>query len=387
MVTAEGPRGATRADVDGVIALVDAAMRQGSDQTMRTDYPLVYADANLPNVQVVLVDGRPVATAPVLPKRVEGDGFAFGMGVISPTATDPPHQHRGYGASCVAACIRRMEAAGLELSVLWTQVATFPFYELNGYQAVERYGEARRLRAADAGRLAAWSGPISTLAEDPARLAEALRLHEAEGPGIVRTPDDARALFALPKMTVWLALDDDRVTASLLESRATNKPGILEAAGDRRAIEGLLRHVLERLGPDATVDVHTGFAPDGLAALAAGPLAATPVVPYDGNMMLRLNDPAGFLRGIRGWLAANRPPDARSVSIAITDMPETPVSIEWRAFGVAIGSKRLPEHVEVTRRELTSALFGAHPSVPVDVPPPLAWLPRFHVPIPVLDRS
>src|SRR5580765_5081180 len=100
-------------------------MRQNSDQTMRTDYPLVYRDANLPNVQVVLVDGRPVATAPVLPKRVAGDGFAFGMGVISPTATDPAHQHHGYGSRCVASCVGRMEALGLELAVLWTAVATF----------------------------------------------------------------------------------------------------------------------------------------------------------------------------------------------------------------------------------------------------------------------
>ena len=104
----EGPRGCREVEVPQVIGLVDAAMRQGSDQTMRTDYPLVYARGNLPNVEVVLVDGRAVATAPVLPRRVEGDGFAFGMGVISPTATDPAHQHRGYGSACVAACVSRM---------------------------------------------------------------------------------------------------------------------------------------------------------------------------------------------------------------------------------------------------------------------------------------
>jgi len=361
-------------------------MRQGSDQTMRTDYPLVYAPSNLPNVQVVLEDGRLVATAPVLPKRVEGDGFAFGMGVISPTATDPAYQHRGHGSACVAACIARMDAADLPLSVLWTAVPTFPFYELNGYQAVERYGEARRLAAADAQRLAAWDGRVAALADDPARLPDVLALHAAEGPGVVRSLDDARALFALPKMTTWLALAGDDVEAYLLESRAMNKPGILEAAGDRGAIEGLLRHVLEPLGPDETVDIQTGFAPDGLAALIDGPLAGAPAVPYDGNMMLRLNDPAGFVRGIRGWLAAHRPPDARSVSVRVTDAGAL-LSIEWRAFGVAIGSKELPEHVELTRRELTSALFGGHPDAKVEVPDALAWLPRFHVPIPVLDRS
>jgi hypothetical protein len=280
-----------------------------------------------------------------------------------------------------------MDAIGLELSVLWTQVPTFPFYELNGYQAVERFGGARRLRGRDADRFRAWPGEVTSLAEHPDRLPDVLALHAAEVPGVARGLDDARALHALPRMTTWLAMDGDRVAAALVESRATNKPGVLEAAGDPRAIEGLLRHVLAALPADATIDAHTGFAPDGLAALVDGPFAAVPAVPWDGNMMLRLNDPAGFLRGIRSWLAANRPDDARSVSIAVTDIAETVVSIEWRAFGVAIGSKTLPTHVALTRRELTSALFGAHPAVPVEVPDALAWFPKFRVPIPVLDRS
>lgn len=96
----EGPRGVNPAmpsELEQVIGLVDAAMRKGSDQTMRSDYPLVYAPENLGNVQAVFVDGRAVATAPVLPKRVLGDGIDVGLGIISPTATDPPYQHRGYG--------------------------------------------------------------------------------------------------------------------------------------------------------------------------------------------------------------------------------------------------------------------------------------------------
>jgi GNAT superfamily N-acetyltransferase len=382
----EGPRGCRPEDLAGVIGLVDAAMRQGSDQTMLTDYPLVYASANLPNVQVVLEGGRPVATAPVLPKRVEGDGYAFGMGVISPTATDPGHQHRGYGSACVAACVARMEALGLELSVLWTQVATFPFYELNGWQAVERYGAAYRLDRHAAAQFGAWAGPVATLAGSPRLLPDVLALHAAEGPGVVRPATDAAALFGLPKMTTWLAMDGDQVAAYLLESRATNKPGLLEAGGDPAAIGGLVRHVLERLAAGQQIDLHVGFAPDGLAAVAGRALPNVAPAPYEGNMMLRLNDPAGFLRGIRGWLAGLRSADSRSVSIGVADAGVT-VSLEWRAFGLAVGSRRLPEHVELTRRELTSILFGSHPERPVGVPESLAWLPRFRVPIPVLDRS
>jgi GNAT superfamily N-acetyltransferase len=384
----EGPRGCRPEDLTGVIGLVDAAMRQGSDQTMRTDYPLVYAAANLPNVHLVLVGGRPVATAPVLPRRVEGGGFAFGMGIISPTATDPAYQHRGYGSACVAACVSRMQMLGHELSVLWTAVPTFPFYELNGWQAVERYGQAYRLTAVDRERFMPWTGRVTALADEPARLGDVLALHNAIGPGVARSPEQASALFSLPKMTTWLALGPQgkSVAGYLLESRATNKPGLLEGAGESAAIAGLVRHALERLGPGQSVDLQAGYAPDGLAELAESALGEVDVIRYDGNMMLRLNDPAGFLRGIRGWLVARRPPDARSVSIRVVDA-EVTVSFEWRAFGLAIGARQLPEHVELTRRDLTTALFGSHPDRLVRVPAPLDWLPRFRVPIPVLDRS
>ena len=146
---------------------------------MRTDYPLVYAPGNLVNVQVILDRGRSVATAPVLPRRMHGDGFSFGVGVISPTATHPDHQHRGHGSACVAACVDRMAVLGVELSVLWTQVATFPFYERNGWQAVARAGGSVRLTAEDATRFGRWSGSIARLANVPDRLAEVAALHEA----------------------------------------------------------------------------------------------------------------------------------------------------------------------------------------------------------------
>jgi len=159
----DGPRSCRPDELAGVIALVDAAMREGSDQSLLTDYPLVYAPENLPNVQVVTVDGRVVATAPVLPRTIRlvagGGEHTLRIGIISPTATDPPFQHRGYGSACVAACIARVDAAGIELSVLWTQVATFPFYE-----SQQLPGRPRRPRGARAwpGR----GGPFSRLRRD-----------------------------------------------------------------------------------------------------------------------------------------------------------------------------------------------------------------------------
>lgn len=382
-----GPHGCRPYELSGVIRLVDAAMRPGSMQSMRTDYPLAYAPGNLPNVQVVTQGGRVIATAPVLPRRVAGDGSAFGLGVISPTATDPAYRHRGHGSACVAACVRRMGTLGLELSVLWTLVATFPFYEGNGWQAVTRTGAAYLLAAEDAGRFAGWSGPVVRLADEPGRLAEVMALHDATGAGVVRAAVEATALWFLPRMTTWLALDGGRVAAYLVDSEAINKPGLLEAAGDDAAVAGLVGHALERRAPGGPTQLHVGVAPDGLAGAVRAALPGRVPDPSTDDMMVRLNDPVAFLRAIRGWLEAHTPVTARrAISMRVVDAAVT-VSLDWSGSGLTIGSARRADHAELTRRELTAVLFGPHPERPVAVQPALAWLPPFPLPIPVLDRS
>ena len=383
---ADGPRACRPEELAQVIGLVDAAMRQGSDQTMLTDYPLVYAAANRDNVQVIAVDGAVRSVVPVLPKRATGDGFGFGLGIISPTATDPAYQHRGLGLANVNACVGRMTELGLELGVLWTMVATFPFYEHAGFGAVARYGGSRRLGRGDAARLRAWSGETVELGSDPGRLAEVVALHDQVPARIERSASQAAALLSLPKMTTLVALRDGLVAGYLVVSRASNKPGLLEAGGDSRAVEGLIRSALERLGADETIDLQQGFAPSVLDAVADQALAAVPLAPYTANMMVRLNDPIGYLRSIRPWLAQLGTSIADAVSIDVTDADLT-ISIEPRPFGMAIGTRRLDRHVTLTRRELTSILFGGHPDRPVTVPPELEWVPPLHLPIAVLDRS
>lgn len=382
----DGPRGCRPEELPDVIRLVDAAMRQGSDQSMRTDYPLVYAPGNLREVLVMVDGGRIVATAPVLPRWVSGEGFSFGLGVISPTATDPAHQHRGYGSACVAACVERMDALALELSVLWTRVATFPFYERLGWQAVARSGASVVLGPDDAASFAPWGGTIARLADHPGRLADVAALHAQAQPGVARSLDDQRAVTSLPRMTTWLALDASAVAGYLVASTAINKPGVLEAAGDPVVVAGLLRHTLEGLEPGASVEVHVGDESPALRGAVERAVPDRTMVPSSGNMMVRLNDPEAFLRAIRGWLAAHWGTERRPVSVAITDADMT-VSFDWSGTTLSIGSQRHARHVELTRRALSSVLFGAHPDRPVPVPGLLAGLPTFRLPMPPLDRS
>ena len=60
------PRVCTRQDLPGVIALVDAALRAGSDQSLLWDYPLVYRDENLKNVRIVKVDDKVTSVVPFI---------------------------------------------------------------------------------------------------------------------------------------------------------------------------------------------------------------------------------------------------------------------------------------------------------------------------------
>lgn len=346
----DGPRSCRPDELPQVIALVDSAMREGSDQTLFTDYPLVYAPENLANVQVVAVDGRVVATAPVLPRvvRGQGPGVGYRVGIISPTATDPAFQHRGLGSACVAACIARMEAAGIELSVLWTQVATFPFYELNGYQAVRPDLEVLELRAEDADRFRDAGDVVRELdVHDTGAIAGVRALHEADGPGVLRGPDDWPRLLSLPRMRTLLARRGGRVAGYLVDSRATNKPGFVEAGGSPWAVETLLGAALRARDAGERVPVSLSRGDGVLRSVVLNALGDAARLTPGGHTMVRINHAKGF----------------------------------WRA----IGQHGAPPPIE--RRDLAAAVFGPHPERWVTRPASMVGGFPIHLPIPPLDHS
>ncbi len=344
----DGPRACRPDELPQVIGLVDAAMRQGSDQTMLTDYPLVYAPDNLPNISVVVVDGRVVATAPVLPRVVRGEGYELRVGIISPTATAPAYQHRGFGAACVARCIERMETARMELSVLWTQVATFPFYELNGYQAVRPDLETLSLTGADADRFPAGGDDVQPLdVREAATLEQVRALHEAESHVVVRRAEDWPRLLALPKVRTIVVWQRGRVAAYLVDSRSSNKPGLIEAGGAPGAVQSLVHRALSDRAPDEVVPVPLSRTSNVLRSVVLDRAGAERPLAPGGHTMVRINDA--------------------------------------RTFWHAIGQRGEPPAIE--RRELASAVFGPHPERWVARPPAMAR--RFPIPlvIPQLDHS
>ena len=295
----DGPRGCRPEELPQVVELIDAIFRAGSDQHIATDYPLVFTPLPACRSRVVAVDGRIVAHVPAAPRIAAAGPDRFGVAMIAPTATHPDYRRRGYATQCLRDAHRVIVAHGCPVAALWTERATFPFYRHSGWEAVASQGEAFVLTAADRDRFRPAALAVSTQGDDEQGIAELLALHRAEPWRLERDEPQARALFRLPRITVFRAEDagTGRLRASLVLGAGTNKPGIIEATGDPVAVEHLLHHVLGSRADGAPVQVVPPPArPDGvpsaLSAVIAGRGAGRRITLEDaagvGLQMMRL---------------------------------------------------------------------------------------------------
>ena len=381
----DGPRACTKADLPEVIALVDSELgRRGTDQTMLTDYPLVYQDKNLENVRILRVNGELASVVPFVVWPVELDGCRFSFANISPTATAVPHRKKGYGRLCLEDCIRRMEAIDCDLSILRTQVATFPFYEGGDYQAVQNQGWIYRCTRDDAQKFVHHGEDIelpNRLAPD--QMAAVQAMHEKEITGARRSAERCRLLFSLPKMRTLLAYRDKALVGYLVVSAARNMPGLLEAGGDPAAVETLVGRALSELPEAGFYNAHANLTDSVLRQVLEMRLSDRRQ-PTPENRMIRINLTTAFLRRIAPWLEKkNR---GIETSFSLTAGGET-ISFQFDKRGLKLGSARLDRHHELSRRELVSAVFGAHSSYPPEAKRSIDGLPVYSFPVFMLDRS
>jgi GNAT superfamily N-acetyltransferase len=380
----DGPRGCGRGEVTEVIALVDGEMRQGIDQSMLTDYPLVYMERNIENLRILKVDGELASVVPFIPRPVVLDDCRFTAGIISPTATAPHHRRQGYGARCLADCIARMTQIGCELSVLWTLPTTFPFYEQGDYQGVRSQGWTYPCGGADAAMFRNGGETVTRcVAADPRHIEAVRAMHERGLCGVRRSVAEYGVLLSLPKMETLLASRGAGPVAYLVVSRARHKPGLLEAGGEAAAVETLIHHALSELG-EASLNGYADLTETVLGGVLEERLPGRRQPLTQGPMMVRLNQPRAFFQAIAPWLA--RQGAGRERAFSLGDAGET-ISFRFSGEGLTLGTERLELHFDLSRRELASVLFGAHPTRPVETPNALRDLFPFYFPIGMLDHS
>ncbi len=388
------PQACSQEDLASMIALVDSIMRAGSDQSMLTDYPLVYRTANLKNVRVIKTapaapsQARPnvVAVVPFIRRPMTMAGCHFSIGIISPTATDPHHRHKGYGLACLHSCLEQMAEDDVDLSVLWTQVATFPFYEHAGYQAV-RTQSTRYLCTHEDAALFKDYGQAVVLYDSaaPDHLADIMLLHLQESVGVIRQVDETAALFALPSMKTLLALDGGRVAAYLIVSLASNKFGLIEGGGAEKGLQTLLHHALLQWSGAQPIPIYGYLTPSVLGDLLERTLPERRE-PRASNMMIRVNQVRRFLEKIRPWLAQKGRAWEDSFSVHVADTNET-IAFIFSKQGLQLGAEPQAQHAVLTRQQFTAVLFGEHLARRVSVPAFVTELFPLYFPIWVLDSS
>ena len=390
----EGPRACLPGEFDEVIDLINATFREGMDQDIRTDYPLVFDRDRLDYMRIVKVDGKVVSHVPVAPRRVITEGDAFTVGIISPTITHPDYRRRGYATLCLRDCVRIMEEEGMAVSALWTQEATFPFYQQSGWEAAGSQGWAYQLEARDEALLAAGSFDIEPYnATD--HLDEIIGIHDAEPHRIARSRREYEALFDLPKISTLVAVEGGRVAAYLMIGEGVNKPGIIEGGGEREGLEPLVKRVLQQLHADQKIQVVLPLTPTALTELVetrkVGRRRPVEEAAGVGPQMMRINDLEKLLRQSYSYLSQRSTGLEGDVCLACSDTGER-VTLKFRDGEIGISTEALEDQVVLSRRQLAQLIFGAHPALePVECAGPAGEILHavfpFYFPIWELDHS
>ena len=241
------PRPATLDDLPRVIDLLDAIFRREKgidDQSVLTDFPLLFAEENLGNCRVIEQDGRIVSHAAVWPRTFDFAGRAIGVGIIVLVATEPGSRRRGLAAGLMRDLQAAMPGLGCQLGLLWTGVPGF--YHPLGWKTVNTPGWIASGSDTDGNR----NRRLRIVDFDPARHLDAVdRLHRSHSPHSHRTPHESAQLFTLPKCPVLVGEADGVAVAYLVQGRATNKRGLIEYAGETDDVWELVQHVSSRHGP------------------------------------------------------------------------------------------------------------------------------------------
>ena len=361
----DGPRACSESEFDDAISLVNEVFRAGTDQDIRTDYPLVFDPSRIEYMRILKVDGKVVAHVPVAPHEVVAAGDRFDIGIISPTVTHPDYRRRGYATLCLEDCHRIMEEQGMVVSVLWTMEATFPFYQNSGREAVGSQGRVYRLAAQD--RDLFNEGSFEVVGFDPANawhVDAIIKIHSREPYRIMRSRSDYRALFSLPKTSTFLAAKGEEVVAYLMIGKGANKPGLVEGGGDAEGLEALVSRALIELGSDSELQVPVPLTPSALGSLieARKPGSGQPIEEAKGvgHQMMRVNSLGGLLRQISDYLRGKSARLHGDVCLVCSDTGEA-VTLRFHDGDLYVSAERSSEQIVLTRRQLTQLIFGPHP--------------------------
>ena len=230
-----------------------------ADQSMLTDFPLVFPPSNFRNSRVIVRDDRLVSHAAMWPRdlivadNASDQPDALKAAVIVAVATLPEHRMQGHAADLMRDLQQTLHDEEYDLGILWTGVPDF--YRKLGWETVTPPGSMATI---DPTRLKARPAHSYEVAPyDPARhLDGVMRLHERERVRFARSRHDYQNLLSLPKVPVSVAMQNSQVAAYLVHGQAVNKRGFTEYGGELPGITALICHAMQGDAEPTAIPLH-----------------------------------------------------------------------------------------------------------------------------------
>lgn len=363
----EGPRGCKPEELNDVIAFINSIFRPDSDQSIDTDYPLIFNLNKLDYMRIIKIDGHVAAHVPVAPRKIITPTDAFIAGVISPTGTHPDHRHKGYGTLCLNDCVSIMKKNHWPISLLWTREQTFPFYQNSGWEAVKTQGNFISINTSDHQKFNDFGFEISSLNKnDQKTLDEVISIHKNHPYTIERTEDEYRTLFNLHKIETWVASFDSKVEGYMVYANGSNKSGIIETGGNPKAIETILCNYFIN-NPQESPQALLPLFDSSLERLLTSKLPNAKFKPIEladsgGFMMIRINSLIDFIKAITKYLDHKAHNTKGSFSLRCKETEEI-ITVTLGDGKSAISTKNTNQALELTRRQLAQLFFGSHPNI------------------------
>ncbi len=363
----EGPRACKPEELNDVVGFINSIFRPDSDQSIDTDYPLIFNLNKLDYMRIIKIDGQVVAHVPVAPRNIITPTDKFTMGIISPTGTHSDHRHKGYGTLCLNDCVSIMENNHWPISVLWTQEQTFPFYQNSGWEGIKTQGNFISLKLSDHKKFRDFGFEISKLdKDDQKKLKEIISIHKKYPYTIERSADTYKTLFNLHKIDTWIASSDGKIAGYMVYGNGSNKSGIIETEGSIKAVETILHNYFAH-NPQKSTQVLLPLFQSKIEDILKSRLPTFEPQPIEladsgGFMMIRINSLIDFINGITKYLDKKAADIEGSFSLKCKDTQEI-VTVTLTNGKSHISGESSKNVLELTRRQLTQLFFGSHPNI------------------------
>ena len=231
----DSPRCVTSEDLPRVVTLLDDIFRREkgvTDQTVFTDFPLLFASDNLDHCRVIERNGQIVSHAAVWPRTLVIEGMPLKAGIIVLVATAHDHRRQGLADALMRDLQRTLADEQFDLGILWTGVPAF--YEQLGWHVVTPRGWLTHTMPLPlpANNIQAYDSDL--------HLDALHHLHRQSGIHTQRSLAETAALLELPGCRVTILHSENRPVAYLVDADAVNKRGLIEYAGPPERVWSLV---------------------------------------------------------------------------------------------------------------------------------------------------